>query len=132
VADSNPALFTADSSGRGLGAVLNQNGSRNSATNPARRGSVVSFFGTGEGQTNPPGIDGKLTDSPAPVPALAAQLLIGNVAAEIEFIDSAPDEVAGLLQINARIPLNISDGQQPVSLTVGEASSPAGVFIVVG
>ena len=44
-----PALFTTDSSGKGQGAILNQDGSANGPTNPAAKGSIVVLFGTGEG-----------------------------------------------------------------------------------
>ena len=45
----------ADSSGQGQAAALNQDGALNSAENPAAAGSVVVLYGTGEGQTDPPG-----------------------------------------------------------------------------
>jgi uncharacterized protein (TIGR03437 family) len=61
VASSHPGLFTDSATGRGLAAVLNQDGTINSVNNPAPRGSIVSFFGTGEGETTPPGIDGFIT-----------------------------------------------------------------------
>lgn len=54
VVESAPALFTLDSSGIGQAAMLNETGCCNSARNPAARGSVVSLYATGEGQTNPP------------------------------------------------------------------------------
>lgn len=61
VAASAPALFTDDTSGKGQGAVLNQDGSLNSPSHPAAPGSVVVLYGTGAGQTNPPGVDGQVT-----------------------------------------------------------------------
>jgi len=131
VAESSPALFTADSSGQGKAAIVNLDGSLNSVNNPAQRGSVISIFVTGEGQTNPPSVDGKLAASPLPAPVLPVQLLIGNVAAEIQYVGGAPGEVAGVLQVNVRVPVAIPAGQQPVVLQVGQASSQAGVFITV-
>ncbi len=41
-----PALFTSNATGRGQSAVLNQDGSVNSPSNPASRGSVISVFMT--------------------------------------------------------------------------------------
>ena len=55
-----PALFSANSSGKGNGAILNQDNTPNSPANPAEKGSVVVLFGTGEGQTNPRGVDGRI------------------------------------------------------------------------
>ena len=43
----SPGLFAADGSGKGPGAILNQDGSPNSASLPALKGSVVSLYGTG-------------------------------------------------------------------------------------
>ena len=60
VAAAVPGLFTKDFSGTGQGAIVNQEGSLNSAANPAARGSIVSLYATGEGETNPSGIDGML------------------------------------------------------------------------
>lgn len=41
---SAPGIFTADSSGKGQGAILNQDWGRNSPENPAPRGSVVMIY----------------------------------------------------------------------------------------
>ena len=65
VADE-PGLFTADASGKGQGAILNQDYSINSATNPIAPGSAIMLFGTGGGVTVPPSIDGTLNPLPTP------------------------------------------------------------------
>ena len=49
-----------------------------------------------------------------------------------DFSWQAPGEVAGVLQINALIPAGIGSGPQPVVLRIGQASSPPGVFVMVG
>jgi uncharacterized protein (TIGR03437 family) len=61
-----PSLFTADASGFGQGAILNQDASVNSAENPAGVGDIVVLFGSGAGQTNPSGIDGRVAGLPLP------------------------------------------------------------------
>ena len=43
VVPAQPGFFTADSSGKGPAAIINQDGSFNSAGSPAPRGSIVSF-----------------------------------------------------------------------------------------
>jgi uncharacterized protein (TIGR03437 family) len=68
VVETAPGLFTTNSSGSGQAAMLNQDGSVNSAQFAAPRGSIVSFYGTGEGQTSPPGADGKIALSVGPIP----------------------------------------------------------------
>jgi uncharacterized protein (TIGR03437 family) len=51
VVPSVPGIFTKTQTGTGQAAALNQDGSPNSEANPAARGSTVSLFATGEGQT---------------------------------------------------------------------------------
>ena len=58
VAAASPAIFTSNSSGSGQAAALNQDASGNDAGHPAPTGSVVTFYATGAGQTNPAGQDG--------------------------------------------------------------------------
>src|SRR4029077_1893899 len=55
-----PAFFTADSSGKGQAAAVNQDNLSNSPSHPAPIASVITLYATGEGQTSPSGIDGKL------------------------------------------------------------------------
>ena len=62
LASSTPAIFTV-SGGSGQGAVLNQDNSPNSSSNPAAVGTVLQVFLTGAGQTNPAGVDGQLAGS---------------------------------------------------------------------
>ena len=80
VAPSSPGLFTADSTGHGQAAGLNQDGTANSATNPAHVGDVIVLYATGEGQTSPAGIDGQPASAPAPV--LPLKVTIGKGRAQ--------------------------------------------------
>lgn len=73
VAPSAPGIFTAGQIGSGqIAAIHAADGSANSATNPTKIGSYISFYVTGEGQTSPSGIDGKVNSLPAPKPLLDA------------------------------------------------------------
>jgi uncharacterized protein (TIGR03437 family) len=110
VAISTAGIFTANSSGRGEASVINQDGTVNSAANPARPGSVISFYLTGEGQTNPGGIDGKVTPlppSPAPVPVQSIAVYLNGQLSSTTYAAEAPGLVAGIMQINALIPANV-------------------------
>ena len=130
VASSAPGLFTL-AGGTGPGAILNEDSSANSATNPATRGSIVILYATGEGQTNPPGVDGKLAIDSLPKPRLPVSVTIGGIAAEILYAGAAP-YTAGQFQVNARVPLDVSVGPAvPISLTVGDATSRPGVTLAV-
>ncbi|HYP14553.1 MAG TPA: SBBP repeat-containing protein [Bryobacteraceae bacterium] len=132
VADASPAFFTAAANGRGQGAFLNENLTYNSASNPADKGAQVVLFATGEGQTTPTGIDGKLATDPYPKPRLPVMVQIGGQTAEVLYVGATPGQVAGLLQINARIPMNAPSGAEvPITLTVGGVSSPMGVTLAI-
>ena len=132
VAVASPGIFTADSSGVGQAAALNQDGSLNSATRPAAIGDVVTFFGTGEGQTKPPGVDGILDSLPLPSPLLPVTLTIGGQPADVLYAGGAYGEVAGVIQINARIPQGIkTDAAVFLVLQIGDIQAPQPVSIAV-
>jgi uncharacterized protein (TIGR03437 family) len=100
--------------------------------NPVQRGSLITLYATGEGETYPPGVDGKPGASPLPTPVLPVQLTIGGALAEIRSVGGALGEVAGLLVIEAYVPATISVGRHPVHLCFGKATSQEGVFVTVG
>jgi uncharacterized protein (TIGR03437 family) len=134
--DASPALFAANSSGRGQGAILNEDGSVNSNSNPARRGSIVVLYATGEGQTNPAGVDGQLALSTYPKPKLPVTVKVNNQNAEVLYYGAAPGLVAGAMQINVRIPSDAvlppsGFGQLPIIVNVGANASPAAVTVAV-
>jgi CheY-like chemotaxis protein len=136
VVESSPALFTLDFSGKGQAAMLNETGCCNSTRNPAARGAVAVLYATGEGQTNPPGIDGSISWYPRiddyPVPRLPLQLTVGGEPVEILYAGEAPHVAQGLLQVNFRIPANGPLGDAvPVVLTVGNFHSPDGVTVAI-
>jgi uncharacterized protein (TIGR03437 family) len=131
IAPSAPGLFSADSSGTGNGAILNQDSSINSPSNPAARGSIIVLYGTGEGQTNPPGVNGRIALSVYPKPLLPVKVTIGGVDATsgILYTGAAPSLVAGVFQINVTVPQNLAAGAVPVVVTVGSASSQSGLTV---
>ena len=133
VAASAPGIFTADSTGRGPGAILNQDYTLNSAANPAEKGSVVQIYATGEGETDPQVADGRLASAEVlPRPKLPVSVKIGGLDAEVQYAGAAPGLVVGLLQVNVRVPVNAPSGNAvPVVLTVGSASSQPGVTLAV-
>jgi len=126
-----PALFSADFSGSGQGAILNQDGSYNSAANPAAAGSIIVLFGTGEGQTTPAGVDGLVASGTPPKPNQPVTVTIGGRAADVVYEGGAPQAVAGLYQVNVTIPPGASVGNQPVILTVGGVPSASGLTVAV-
>ncbi len=136
VVESAPAVFTLDASGKGQAAMLNETGCCNSVRNPAARGAVAALYATGEGQTVPAGIDGDLNGDDRvahlPKPLLPVSVTVGGIPAEISYAGEAPHAVAGLLQVNFRVPLNAPLGDAvPLVLQAGGSRSPDGVTMAV-
>jgi uncharacterized protein (TIGR03437 family) len=132
IAAAAPSLFTIDSSGAGQGAIVNQDGSINSSGNPASPGSFVILYATGEGQTSPEGVDGAVTGADLVRPLLPVAVRIGETDAEVLYAGSAPGFVAGVLQVNARVPASLPPGQARVELRVGDVSSQPDVTLAIG
>jgi uncharacterized protein (TIGR03437 family) len=132
VAPSAPGIFTLDATGTGQGAVLNQDGGVNGAANPAARGSVISIFATGEGQTTPAGVTGSVSPASRSKPVLPVAVKIGGLDATVQYAGAAPGLVAGLLQVNAVVPASIAPGPAvPVTVSVGGVPSQRDVTIAV-
>jgi len=113
VTGSAPALFTMNA-GTGQAAANNEDGSLNSSSNPAARGSIVTFYATGQGSA----------------PAVIS-MSIGGYQAQLAYAGPAPG-FPGLMQINAEIPAGfLPPGVQPVILTIGTATSQSGVTIAL-
>jgi uncharacterized protein (TIGR03437 family) len=133
VSEAAPGIFSLDSSGRGPGAILNQDGSLNGTLNPAAPGSVIVFYATGEGLTDPPSEDGKVAGTVLPKPVLPVTVKIGGVEAEVIYAGAAPGLTAGVMQVNARVPADLAQlGAVGIELIVGERSSGTSVVVIVG
>jgi uncharacterized protein (TIGR03437 family) len=123
-----PGLFTADGTGAGQAAAINQDGTINSASNPAPIGTVISLYATGGGQTSPAGVDGQVSASPLARQSLPVQVYIGQQmvlsTAQLQYAGPAPGEIAGLMQINVPLPPGLKTGSAvPVMIFVGPANS---------
>ena len=132
--DALPALFTSDASGGGQGAILNQDGGYNNATNPEARANVVVLYGTGAGQTTPGGRDGALTGVGAPIGTfkLPVKVFIDGIdATDVPYLGPAPGLVEGVFQINVRIPPGVHTGNVPVIVQVNQSISQTGVTVAV-
>lgn len=133
VLPAQPGIFTLNAYGTGPAAVLNQDYSVNSATNPAKRGDSIMIFATGEGVTSPAVVDGlvALAASPGP-PPLPVTVQIGGQSETASYAGNAPGLVAGALQVNAVVPTTVTPGSAvSVVVTVGTAASPATATIAV-
>jgi uncharacterized protein (TIGR03437 family) len=125
VVASAPAIFTADASGSGPAA----------ATSAPARG-VLTLYLTGEGQTSPAGVTGKVTTVSAtppltPAPVLPLSVMIGALPANYTFAGEAPDIVSGVLQLNVSVPAGLGPGVHPVVVTIGGKTTQSGVTVTV-
>ena len=130
VAATAPGIFTADGSGRGQAAALNQNGiaERRLGAGASRFGARV--FCHRRRPDAQPGVDGKLGTAPLPEPVARVSVTIGGVAAEVRYAGGAPGQIAGTMQVNVVVPGGLS-GAVPLVVTVGSASSQAAVTVAV-
>ncbi len=133
VASTLPGIFTLDGSGVGPGAILNAaDESVNSILNPVAPGNWVSIFATGAGGTAPAGVDGLLAVAPLPMTQAPVSVTIGGLPCQINYSGGAPGLVAGVVQINALVPLGVALGASvPVEVTIGGISAQAGVTLAI-
>jgi uncharacterized protein (TIGR03437 family) len=126
-----PGIFLANYTTQ-LAAVTNADGTSNSLANPARLGTVVTFYGTGGGPMNPPGVDGGVWPvSPLANLTLPVSVQINGVNADVTYAGSAPGLVSGIFQINVRVPNLFSPPPTvPIMITIGGMSSPPAILAV--
>ncbi len=137
-ATTAPGIFTQNSSGSGPGSILNQDGvTVNGPSNPAVPGSIVTVYLTGEGQTSPAGVTGKITTATlpppqvTPAPLLPVGVLINGLPALPVYAGEAPGFAAGLMQLNVQIPLNAAAGPLSIQVLIGGNISQTGVTVSV-
>jgi uncharacterized protein (TIGR03437 family) len=132
VANTAPGIFTLNATGSGQAAALNSDGTVNGASNPAKVGSTIVLFVTGEGLVSPAGTTGKpAPSSPLLRPVLPVSVVIGSQPAAVSFAGSAPTLI-GLMQVNVQIPPQVTPGTAvPVVVSVGGAPSQSSATIAV-
>jgi len=129
---NNPGIFTIN----GQGAILNQDGTVNTPSNPARPGSIVSIYATGTGPLASPIPDGQVTPIPPPYilvdspPNVTFAGVLGNVL----WAGSAPGLIAGVTQINVQMPAKLPAGTNLAAVPVvlvspGVFSPPAAISV---
>jgi uncharacterized protein (TIGR03437 family) len=115
----------------GSAVALNQDGTLNSATNPAAGGSIVTVWATGAGLENflgqHDGIVASGVYSPLlPVSVVSPQYSAGSGTDSLEVLYAGNTGlITGVIQVNFQLPQNVSsyDGQLPCQLQVGAAIS---------
>jgi uncharacterized protein (TIGR03437 family) len=124
-----PAIFRLDPASVGLdqtavnkGAIINQDGKLNLPSNPARRGTVVTVFGTGFGEVR---------GGAVPVGTLlTATAVLGGQDVPVAFTGLTPGFV-GLYQVNVSIPAATPPGLDlTISFRIGGVeSSPVDIAV---
>ncbi len=113
----SPGIFRLHIGQSAQAVAMNHDGTLNGPSNPAPRGSIVTVWGTGYGQTDPPcPIGGLNVPDAAPLsPGVTAHIYYvdptGVLQLEpVQYAGSAPTLVCGIVQINFQVPLNIAPG----------------------
>ena len=134
VAPTEPGIFSTTQTGRGQGAILNQDSSFNRASNPEAPGRAIQIFLTGAGQTDSPGVDGEPAPLTPPFPRIEASVSvrIGGIDAKVLYAGAAPGLIHGVAQINALIPAGVAAGDAvPLEIMIGDAVSQPGITLAV-
>jgi uncharacterized protein (TIGR03437 family) len=108
--------------------MINEDGTLNSEQNWARQGSIVTIYATGLNNTLPALATGAIAPDAAPL-AFQSELQIGGLVVlqiggtsfggpEITYAGAAPGFVAGLTQINFRVPVSFFHGFSGLYLSV--------------
>jgi uncharacterized protein (TIGR03437 family) len=128
----------------GTAAAVNQDGSLNSAANPAKAGSIVSIWATGAGSIYPQPRDGQIANTAQDYYCCQIGILVGTITIYgqvpeplpepvVLYAGAAPGMVAGVVQINFQIPPYINapgtDGFPVLAAAGGKSSSTGGIHV---
>jgi uncharacterized protein (TIGR03437 family) len=132
----SPAIFVTTSAGSGakLAAVINQDGTVNSSTNPEKRGNYISIYATGQGVVSSPPADGDIPRNGLVASQSTPRVFIGTDYTDqiplqgseqrsipgvdnnfISFSGLSPS-FPGMWQVNVRIPQATAPGAQALGL----------------
>lgn len=136
VAPTSPGIYTVNGTGTGQALAFNQDGTANSAGNPAAVGSTITFYATGTGQTIPPGLDGVLHRSAPVAPVNPAAIYIAGlyVSGPQYYEGPAPGFPADVFTVKAVVPNPIAfnlPSSVPVQIAIGGAMSQGSVQIAI-
>ncbi|MEZ5399511.1 MAG: hypothetical protein R2729_07560 [Bryobacteraceae bacterium] len=130
--DTAPVLLTLDGSGRGPAAAVNVDGTINSPTNRAAKGSIVSLYLTGGGLFERDVLSGAVLDSSGLRTKAPVRVYVGGIQADLHYAGQAPGMAAGVLQINLYIPVELlSVGPVGLTIRIGNNFSQPGVTLSI-
>jgi uncharacterized protein (TIGR03437 family) len=134
----SPAIFVSRplSQGVSLAAVINGDGvTVNDPTHPAKRGDIISIFGTGQGMVSSPPADGDIPKNGVVSANASLRVVIGTDYTDqiaklpgeenrkpFEFSGLSPN-YPGMWQVNVQIPMATAPGQTPIALQLNSVGS---------
>jgi uncharacterized protein (TIGR03437 family) len=131
VVKKQPGIFTTGGTGSGQAIVQNADGSLNSSSNPAAKGSTISILATGAGQTTPTLPDGTFAADDSIQPRLPITALIGGIGAEGVSARVPSGLFTGLIQVDMVIPAGAPSGPAvSLELGVGDFLSPPATIAI--
>ena len=129
-AQTSPQSLPVAAASPGIFMVVNPNSKVNSTANPAPHGSVIVVYATGGGQTNPPGVDGKIAASaPYPKPVLPVSVTVNGVNASLPYYGAEPNVIAGMMEIKVQLPAGVTGSTVPLVLNIGGFTTKVNVAI---
>jgi uncharacterized protein (TIGR03437 family) len=109
--------------------IANQDGTPNSASSPAKLGSVVAHYMSGLGVTNPLSVDGLVNSFPLPVPVSLPGIFVGQNQVQPLYAGAAPGLISGINQVNVQLPTTLSSPSNQRAIAIGIGSANASIFI---
>jgi uncharacterized protein (TIGR03437 family) len=131
----SPGLFTKDATGSGQLAVVNQDGSINDGTHPAKAGSTISLYGTGQGVVPGAPPDSQLVTAAITTPITPRVFINGTeVSSTVSYSGLAPGAI-GEWQINVQVPKDVPPASVSVAVSmadVGSVQDPVTQRFIIG
>ncbi len=128
----SPGIFTLNETGRGPALARTPDYQFSDVNNPILLGSEMILYLTGEGVSNPPGVDGRVVGEQLSKPQLAVRVFLGDLQLETSYVGSTPGQVTGMLQVNAKVPYTAPTGDAlPLTVYVGSYPAQNGVTVSV-
>jgi uncharacterized protein (TIGR03437 family) len=125
-----PGIFRLGSSE--YGAILNQDYTVNMPSNPAARGSVITFWGTGMGSFETAYEDGAIVGANYAVLRSPIRVSVGGIDGQVLYAGSSPEMVAGVTQVNLRLAPNTRvSSRVPMAITLGDVTSSELAYVSV-
>jgi uncharacterized protein (TIGR03437 family) len=129
VVEAAPGLYTTGTGPEGPIKAINGNGTVNSGTSPAQKGSFISVYASGMGLVTPPVAAGEAPPS-NPLSTVDGDVgaFIGGVPARVLFAGLAPG-LPGWYQLNIEVPATTPSGRQEVMVYSNGVPTQSGATV---